>query len=77
MCGLGKSYDWVLSEKLWYCMKKSGVAEMYMRAMQDMYDNSMIVVSCVIGMMDGFKMEVGQHQGLALSQFMTTSSDFG
>ncbi|KAK3554576.1 hypothetical protein QTP70_025531 [Hemibagrus guttatus] len=34
---LEKAYDRVPREELWYCMRKSGVAEKYVRVVQDMY----------------------------------------
>ena len=34
---LEKAYDRVLGEEPWYCMRKSGVAEKYVRVVQDMY----------------------------------------
>ncbi|KAK3516048.1 hypothetical protein QTP70_003785 [Hemibagrus guttatus] len=42
---LEKAYDMVPREELWYCMRKSGVAEKYVRVVQDMYEMSRTVVS--------------------------------
>ncbi|KAK3569504.1 hypothetical protein QTP86_032109 [Hemibagrus guttatus] len=42
---LEKAYDRVPREELWYCMRKSGVAEKYVRVVQDMYERSRRVVS--------------------------------
>ncbi|KAK3527847.1 hypothetical protein QTP86_009209 [Hemibagrus guttatus] len=42
---LEKAYDRVPREELWYCMRKSGVAERYVRVVQDMYERSRTVVS--------------------------------
>ncbi|KAK3533658.1 hypothetical protein QTP70_024032 [Hemibagrus guttatus] len=56
---LEKAYDRVPREELWYCMRKSGVAEKYVRVVQDMYERSRTVVKCV-----------GLHQGSALSPFL-------
>ena len=36
---LEKAYDKVPREEVWYCMRKSGLAEKYVRIVQDMYDN--------------------------------------
>ncbi|KAI5094295.1 hypothetical protein C0J45_16019 [Silurus meridionalis] len=33
-----KAFDRVPREELWYCMRKSGVSEKYVRVVQDMYD---------------------------------------
>ncbi|KAK3512523.1 hypothetical protein QTP70_015648 [Hemibagrus guttatus] len=51
-------------------MRKSGVAEKYVRVVQDMYERSWTVVRCVVGQTEEFKVEVGLHQGLALSPFL-------
>lgn len=39
---------------------------MYVRVVRDVRENSKTLVKCV-GMTDEFKVEVGLHQGLALS----------
>ncbi|KAK3540863.1 hypothetical protein QTP86_002436 [Hemibagrus guttatus] len=67
---LEKVYDRVPREELWYCMRKSGVAEKYVRVVQDMYERSRTVVRCAIGQTEEFKVEVGLHQGSALSPFL-------
>ncbi|KAK3558847.1 hypothetical protein QTP86_028719, partial [Hemibagrus guttatus] len=67
---LEKAYDRVPREELWYCMRKSGVAEKYVRLVQDMYERSRTVVRCVVGQTEEFKVEVGLHQGSALSPFL-------
>ncbi|KAK3557993.1 hypothetical protein QTP86_005618 [Hemibagrus guttatus] len=65
-----KAYDRVPREELWYCMRKSGVAEKYVRVVQDMYERSRTVVRCAVGQTKEFKVEVGLHQGSALSPFL-------
>ncbi|KAK3549444.1 hypothetical protein QTP86_001446 [Hemibagrus guttatus] len=67
---LEKVYNRVPREELWYCMRKSGVAEKYVRVVQDMYERSRTVVRCAVGQTEEFKVEVGLHQGLALSPFL-------
>ena len=67
---LEKAYDRVPREELWCCMRKSGVAEKYVRLVQDMYENSMTAVRCAVGVTDSFKVKVGLHQGSALSPFL-------
>ncbi|KAK3548225.1 hypothetical protein QTP70_005145 [Hemibagrus guttatus] len=67
---LEKAYDRVPREELWYCMRKSGVAEKYVRVVQGMYERSRTVVRCAVGQTEEFKVEVGLHQGLALSPFL-------
>ncbi|KAK3535794.1 hypothetical protein QTP70_021107 [Hemibagrus guttatus] len=58
---LEKAYDRVPREELWYCMRKSGVAEKYVRVVQDMYERSRAVVRCAVGQTEEFKVEVGLH----------------
>ncbi|KAK3556097.1 hypothetical protein QTP70_005246 [Hemibagrus guttatus] len=67
---LEKVYDRVPREELWCCMRKSGVAEKYVRVVQDMYERSRTVVRCAVGQTEEFKVEVGLHQGPALSPFL-------
>ncbi|KAK3544154.1 hypothetical protein QTP86_003405, partial [Hemibagrus guttatus] len=67
---LEKAYDPVPREELWYCMRKSGVAEKYVRVVQDMYERSRTVVRCAVGQTEEFNVEVGLHQGSALSPFL-------
>ena len=66
---LEKAYDRVLREELWYCMRKSGMAENYGQLVQDMYEESKTVVRCAIGTTESFKVKVGLHQASALSSF--------
>ncbi|KAK3572920.1 hypothetical protein QTP86_010565 [Hemibagrus guttatus] len=51
-------------------MRKSGVAEKYVRVVQDMYERSRTVVRCGVGQTEEFKVEEGLHQGSALSPFL-------
>ncbi|KAK3557345.1 hypothetical protein QTP70_026575 [Hemibagrus guttatus] len=67
---LEKVYDRVPREELWYCMRKSGVTEKYVRVVQDMYERSRTVVRCAVGQTEEFKVEVGLHQVSALSPFL-------
>ncbi|XP_061621461.1 uncharacterized protein LOC133474126 [Phyllopteryx taeniolatus] len=67
---LEKAYDRVPREELWYCMRKSGVAEKYVRIIQDMYEGSRTAVRCAVGVTEEFKVDVGLHQGSALSPFL-------
>ncbi|KAK3523592.1 hypothetical protein QTP70_002719 [Hemibagrus guttatus] len=67
---LEKAYDRVPREELWYCMRKSGVAEKYVRVVQDMYERSRTVVRCAVGQTEEFNVGVGLHQGSALSPFL-------
>ena len=46
---LEKAYDKVPREEVWYCNRKSGLAEKYVRIVQDMYDDSTTAVRCAVG----------------------------
>ncbi|KAK3548127.1 hypothetical protein QTP70_004864 [Hemibagrus guttatus] len=67
---LEKAYDRVPREELWYCMRKSGVAEKYVRVVHYMYERRRTVVRCAVGQTEEFKVEVGLHQGSTLSPFL-------
>ena len=58
---LEKAYDRVPWEELWYCMRKSGIVEKYVRLAQDMYEGSQTVVRCAVGTTESFKVKVGLH----------------
>ncbi|KAK3525760.1 hypothetical protein QTP70_007516 [Hemibagrus guttatus] len=59
---LEKAYDRVPREELWYCMRKSGVAEKYVRVVQDMYERSRTVVLVLFAIvMDQLSEEVRQE----------------
>ena len=45
---LEKAYDIVPREEVWYCMRKSGLAEKYVRIVQDMYADSTTAVRCAV-----------------------------
>ena len=67
---LEKAYDRAPRKELWYCMRKSGVAEKYVRLLRDMYEGSETVVRCAVETTESFKVKVGLHQGSALSLFL-------
>ncbi|KAK3571155.1 hypothetical protein QTP86_003671 [Hemibagrus guttatus] len=52
------------------CSAESTVAEKYVRVVQDMYERSRTVVRCAVGQTEEFNVEVGLHQGSALSPFL-------
>lgn len=45
-------------EEQWYCFRKPGVAEVYVRLVQGMYENSGTEVKCAVEVTDVFKVEV-------------------
>ena len=51
-------------------MRKSGMAEKYVRLVQNMYKGGETVVKCAVGTTESFKVKVGLHQGSALSSFL-------
>ena len=67
---LEKAYDRVPQEELWYYMRKSGMAEKYVRLVHYMYEGSETVVRCAVGTTESFKVKVGLYQGSALSLFL-------
>ena len=67
---LEKAYGRVPWEKLWYCMRKSGILEKYVQLVQDMYEGSKTMARCAVGTTESFKVKVGLHQGSALSPFL-------
>ena len=67
---LEKAYNSVSGEELWYCMRKSGIVEKYVRLVQDMYEGNETVVRCAAETTESFKVKVGLHQGSALSPFL-------
>ena len=60
---LEKAYDKVPREEVWYCMRKSGLADKYVRIVQYIYDDSITAVGCVVGVTEGFDVKVGLHHG--------------
>ena len=67
---LEKAYDRVPRDEVWFCMRGSGVSERYVQAVQDMYEGSTTSVRCSLGLTESFEVQVGLHQGSALSPFI-------
>ena len=67
---LVKVYYKAMREELMFSMRESGVAEKYDRLVMNMYESSMAVVRCAVGVTDGFKVEVGLHQRSGLSPLL-------
>ena len=67
---LEKAYDRVLREELWYGMRKSGMAEKYVRLVRNMYEEGKTAVRCAVGTTESFKVKVALYQGSALSSFL-------
>lgn len=47
--------------------EETGVAEKYVKLVEDVYEGSKTVVNCVVGLTDGVKVGVILHQGVALN----------
>lgn len=56
-------------------MRKLVVAEKHVRVEKGMYNNCIAAVRCAAGLTDHFRVEVGQHQGLALNLFSFYNCD--
>ena len=72
---LEKAYDKVAREEVWYCMRKSGLAEKYVSIVQDMYDDSTTAVRCAVGVTKGFEVKVGLHQMIGFEPLFVCSGD--
>ncbi|ROT72113.1 hypothetical protein C7M84_009515 [Penaeus vannamei] len=67
---LEKAYDRVPREELYWCMRDKGVPEKYIRVVKDMYECCVTEVKCAVGTTQSFPIQVGLHQGSALSPFL-------
>jgi hypothetical protein len=67
---LEKAYDTVPRDLIWYCLRKRLVPEAYVRIIQNMYENCKTKVTTVVGETEHIDIEVGLHQGSALSPFL-------
>jgi len=65
-----KAYDRVSREVLRRCLEKKGVWREYTRVIRDMYEGVRTRVRTVIGDTEDFPVDIGLHQGSALSPFL-------
>lgn len=67
---LEKAYDRVPRRVLYWCLRKRGVPEKIVRLVEMLYDGAKTTVRTKYGKTDPFSIEVGLHQGSALSPFL-------
>ena len=67
---LEKAYDRIHREEIWRCSRERNVPEKYIRLVQDMYRGCKTVVRSAAGESNSFGVEVGLHQGSALSPYL-------
>ena len=67
---LEKAYDRVPRQEVRRCLKERGVTEKYVKMIGETYRNVMTSVRSTVGMMNGFHVKVGLHQGSTLSPFL-------
>ena len=67
---LEKTYDTLPRDLIWFCPRKRGVVEEYVRVIQDTYCECETTVVTTVGETDGMTIDVGLHQESALSPFL-------
>jgi len=67
---LEKAYDTTPRELIWHCLRKRQVPEAYIDIIRDMYRDSTTQVVTNVGETEEIKIEVGLHQGSALSSLL-------
>jgi len=69
---LENAYDRVPSEVLWECLEKKEVSPLYIRLIKDMYVGGRMNVRTLGEVTNDFFVDMGLHQGSALSLFLFT-----
>jgi len=69
---LEKAYDRVSRGVLWECLEKKVVSGAYIPAIKDMYEGMKTSVMSSVGDIEYFSIDIGLHQGSALSTFSFT-----
>ncbi|XP_071731054.1 uncharacterized protein [Rutidosis leptorrhynchoides] len=67
---LEKAYDCVPRKLIWKTLNVRGITSRYIRTIMDMYDGAKACVWTPVGNTEYFPIEVGLHQGSALSPFL-------
>lgn len=67
---LEKAFDRVPHDLIWHALRSHAVPEEYVRWIQLLYCNISSVVRCAVGISPAFNINVGVHQGSALSPLL-------
>lgn len=67
---LEKAFDRIPRDLIWTALRAQGISEVYVRMVQDMYDNSRTKIRCAAGISEEFNINVGVHQGGVLSPLL-------
>jgi hypothetical protein len=67
---LEKTYDNVPRNVIWWALQKHKVSSKYITLTKDMYDNVVISVRTSDGDTNDFSINIGLHQGSALSPYL-------
>ncbi len=67
---LEKAFDQVPHDMIWSALRSHQILEAYVRLTQFLYQDTIIVVHCPVGIMPAFHVSVGVYQGSALSPFL-------
>ena len=55
---------------MWECLQLAETTECFVRVIKDMYDGATKTVRCTAALTEELEVEVGLHQGSALSPFL-------
>ena len=67
---LEKAYDRIPRDLIWWSLRKRGLEEHYITVIRGMYERSKTKVCTLTGSTKEFQIDVGLHQGSALSTFL-------
>ncbi|XP_023215725.1 uncharacterized protein LOC111618416 [Centruroides sculpturatus] len=68
--GLEKTYGRVPRQEMWRCLREKNVPEKYVRLLKEMYEGTKTQVKSNVVTTEGFFVNVGLHQGSALSPYL-------